>query len=577
MDLATLAAITPTVVVSHPLYGTCVTGCWLQMWEVSVCRKTQRIESAPLEGFMGMARCDPDVPFLIKDPDQRIFIGGHAQQNLACMLATLLPKVPITAFLRHLDGNPTNNIATNLFWAESWEGMCLRPLYRSLVAYSPITGEELDSYSDTLSAAIAIVCSIRHSSGVAPSVDKVQHNLEAAIASSSGCSSGGDSSSRPVLYGCRWRVVEVEVLEDEHWHSHSPYIGGADLPLTVMVSNRGRMLRSNSTVSLGRKDAVYPQHRYFEAVFVDYDNVLKVYRLPAAAAVFKVFVGPLPLERRAVMREGAPLLQDGTYRCWAEDIETESVTRRAWSEHACDMPEEMRLCKDTPVHYVCSREVVVFPELACAAQVRGGVVTAFDAIFVPTLGSMAWFPGDAVYLTRPLRECYRDRLEGVTARKMPVQQFVWTVLAGRELPEGCTVRPKNLNEADLRLCNLACVNHKAHHAKRPGTQIVPRPLSEKCGMAVLPRHVLLQHAADATDGTRFVLALPNRPVVKGAGPHALTEKLVPILTEYYEAKGRDFSSEYAEYARLVLEFDQISTITKETASMWEAARSVRWV
>ena len=129
------------------------------------------------------------------------------------------------------------------------------------------------------------------------------------------------------------------------------------------------------------------------------------------------------------------------------------------------------------------------------ARVKGTTLTLYDARYEPALAELNW-DTPRVHIPKALERKY----PGVA--RMLLSHFVWTVLAGRAVPEGCSVAHINGKAFDVRLENLAIrpgakaprsietdLTMPADAARQTGMRFLPR------GMSVNQTKVMLNQAA----------------------------------------------------------------------------------
>ena len=134
------------------------------------------------------------------------------------------------------------------------------------------------------------------------------------------------------------------------------------------------------------------------------------------------------------------------------------------------------------------------------ARVKGATLTLYDARFEHALGELNWETDGVprVHIPKALERKY----PGVHGARMLLSHFVWTVLAGRAVPEGCSVAHINGKAFDVRLENLAIrpgakaprsietdLTMPADAARQTGMRFLPR------GMSVNQTKVMLNQAA----------------------------------------------------------------------------------
>ena len=89
------------------------------------------------------------------------------------------------------------------------------------------------------------------------------------------------------------------------------------------------------------------------------------------------------------------------------------------------------------------------------ARVKGTTLTLYDARFEPALGELNWDANDSGTQRVHIPKALARKYPGVT--RMLLTHFVWTVLAGRTVPEGCSIAHLNGKVQDVRLENLLIV------------------------------------------------------------------------------------------------------------------------
>ncbi len=86
------------------------------------------------------------------------------------------------------------------------------------------------------------------------------------------------------------------------------------------------------------------------------------------------------------------------------------------------------------------------------ARIKGDTLTLYDARFEPALGELNWDVNDSGTQRVHIPKALERKYPGVT--RMMLSHFVWTVLAGRTVPEGCSIAHLDGKAFDVRLENL---------------------------------------------------------------------------------------------------------------------------
>lgn len=215
------------------------------------------------------------------------------------------------------------------------------------------------------------------------------------------------------------------------------------------------------------------------------------------------------------------------------------------------------------VHNLASNEVPM-PQYNAIARMKGKFFVMYDASMFESMKHLNWESDDPRINITPALAAKFPRLNRTSGR-IKLADFVWSVIAGRELPDGMMAASVNFERRDVRLENLVLLPDLGRGQKGPKSTMFNADLVGELSMRFMPKgltvskngptaHMFVVKYMDVEyDDAQIKKFSFKNPV---QAEQIFRDKVLPFLHTVIE----DFNEHNTPYQRLCNEYHDVHNI-----------------